>query len=403
MRKPFPIYFVILLLLFSFCFGSRGICIESLGKPVPRAVQLVIFNVQKEIKKKNYTKAKTILLDYIGKKKNGVHPLVYYSLGNVYYLSGDYRKAFHAYSKGYELDPSSFLICLNLARASYELKKYREAGDLFAKAYKIAEKPGDELLYEAGVAYFQGKEYLRARSVLEKLFKKRVNQHGWTNVEKSWLKLFIYTCMELKDWQKAEHYLGFLLDKSKRDAEYWKLLAQVRIRQKDYRGGASAFEISYSLRPPKRGKWKELANIYYYIGVPLKAVRCLEKAFGNRPTPKECDELAKGYAEAHRMERAIYYLDLAARVKPSAARYLEMGKLYYQNGLWKKAMGVLKKCITLEQHNGFANLLLGFCAWETGNISLARKAFTEAERDKRYRSQANVALESIKEISVNLE
>ena len=397
MRRPLPTYFSTLLIFFLFLVSSSEICVGSPEKTVPRTVQLVIFNAQKEIKNKDYAQAKKILLSYIGKKKNGVHPLVYYSLGNVYYLSGDYKKASQAYLKGYERNPLSFLICVNLARTYYELKEYRKAGDLFVKAHTVAEKPDDELLYEAGAAYFQGKEYLQARSALEKLVERQAN------VKKTWLKLFIYTCLELKDWQKAEHYIRFLLNRNRTDPDYWKLLAQVRIQQKDYRGGASAFEISYGLRPPKKGGWKGLADIYFYIDAPLKAVRCLEKAFGNRPSPKECDKLAKGYAEAHRLEKAIHYLNLAIKKKPSATRYLEMGKLYYQNGLWEKAIGVLRKSIVLEPDNGLANLLLGFCAWETGNVSLSRKAFTEAKKDKHYRSQANNALESIKEISLDLE
>ena len=389
MRNRGILFILVVCLLFSLFWCDTGFASE--GQNLPLALRLVLVKAQKAIDKKYYRNAEKIITDYLSGRSDKPHYLAYYILGNAYYLDKKIKQAYHAYSQAYKLNPSYWPACVNLAKVSYDLKKYRETGDLFIRAYEISKKPNPDFLYEAGVAYYQGKHYRQAKAVLQRLMKET------KPIKVSWLKLFVFTCLKLKDWNSAERCLLSLLSRTSTDDTYWKLLAQVRLQKGDYRGAASALEIAYRLKPPPARRWKELADIYLYIGIPLKAVRCLERAYGVNPSPKQLDEIAKAYAMAHRVKDAVTYYLKAIKKEPSGSGYLEIAKLYYRNGMWKKAVAALERSIKLNPRNGLAHLLLGYCAWQLDNKKLAVRELNAASKHKRYRQQAQMALNIIKE------
>ncbi len=389
MRNRGISFILVVCLLFSLFWCDTGFASD--GQNLPLALRLVLVKAQKAIDKKCYRDAEKIITDYLSGRSNKPHYLAYYILGNAYYLDKKIKQAYHAYSQSYKLNPSYRPACVNLAKVSYDLRKYREAGDLFIRAYEISKKPNPDFLYEAGVAYYQGKHYRQAKAVLQRLMKEI------KPIKVPWLKLFVFTCLELKDWNSAERCLLSLLSRTSTNDTYWKLLAQVRLQKGDYKGAASALEIAYRLKPPPARRWKELADIYLYIGVPLKAARCLERAYGVNPFPKQLDEIARAYAMAHRAKDAVNYYLKAIEKEPTASRYLEIAKLYYRNGMWKKAVVALERSIKLNPRNGLAHLLLGYCAWQLDNKKLAVRELNAASKHKRYRQQAQMALNIIKE------
>ncbi len=377
-------------ILFLVLIGTINILLAAENQYLPSGLRSVLVKAQEAIDKKSYKRAEELVTKYLNKSRKP-HHLAYYVLGNACYLDGRPLDAYSAYRYAYKLNPSYRPVCINLAKVCYDLKKFKEAGNLFLHAYDISEKPDPELLYEAGAAYYQGKLYGKAKAVLERLIKE--NQ----NIKEAWLKLFVFTCLELKEWNTAEHYLLCFLKKHKTKSTYWKLLAQVRLQRNDYSGAAVALEVAYRLAPPSSWKWKELADIYLYIGVPLKAARCLEKAYGKNPSPGQLDKIAKTYAEAHRVEKAVLYYTKALSRKPSASRWLEIAKLYYRNGMWKEATRALEESLKLDSRNGLAHLLLGYSSWNLGNETLALKELHAASKYEKYRDQALAALEVIKE------
>ncbi len=161
-------------------------------------------------------------------------------------------------------------------------------------------------------------------------------------------------------------------------------------------GAASALEISYQLHPPDKKDWKKLAEVYFYLGVPLKGIRCLKKTLSKSPKPEELDRLAEAYIEAQRPDEALRYINLAIRKEPTFKRYVRKAKVLYGNSKCKAALGPIKAALALKPDDGFANLLLGFCAWETGQIRVAQEAFSKAKKHNKYRSQAEDALSAIK-------
>ncbi len=358
---------------------------------IPYGLRKVLIRAQEAIDKKSYRNAEKILTSYLEDSSHEPHYLAYYLLGNAYYLENRTGDAYRSYVKAYELNRYYRPVCINLAKVCYDKKKYREAGDLFLQVYEISGKADPEFLYEAAVAYFQGKLYRRTKTVLLQLLSTA------KTIKESWLKLSVYTYLELKDWNTAERYVLSLLKRNVSNASYWKLLAQVRLRKGDYMGTASSLEIAYRIDPPKGKQWKDLANIYFYVGIPLKAARCLTKAYGVNPSPRQLDEIAGAYARAHRLKDAVNYFEEAIKIKPTGTRYLEIAKLYYRNGMWEDAKKMLHKSITLNPRNGLAHLLLGYCSWQTDDTSMAIRELRKASKYRHYREQALTALDIIEE------
>jgi tetratricopeptide (TPR) repeat protein len=357
---------------------------ETDTSSLTRAEQKVLYEAQEAINAKDFQKACRMLAEHLRNYPDKADPLVFYALGNAWYLSGNPDKAYEVYEQGFARWPSSHLLCTNFAAISYELKKYRKAGELFEKAYQISKTSREEMLYQSGTAYYQAKDFEKAKSVLLRLSR--------SGTKKSWVQLLIHVCIEQKDWKEAENSLLKFLNQTPGDTEYWKLLSQVRLRRKDYQGAVSALEIIYGMAPPTRKELEELAGLYLHLNFPLKAVRCLEKAYGPSPTPKQCDEISQIYIQAGRADQSLRYLDMAIKQEDSPARLLEKGKRCYEWGRWDEAIAALQACIQKNPHEAIAHLLLGHCAMEKEAFAFARKAFVSASKGKEYRHQALNAL-----------
>ena len=351
-----------------------------------REEQKALYEAQEATKGKAFQKAARLLTEHLRKYPDKPDPLVFYALGNAWYLSGNLKNAYNAYEQGFRQYPSSSLLCTNFATVSYKLEKYSKAGELFEKAYKLSRSPQKEMLYQAGTAYYQAKAFKKAKSVLRRL------NSGREVMKKSWIQLLIHVCLELKDWREAEKMLLKFLNRNPTDTEYWRLLSQIRFRRNDHRGAASALEILYGISPPTLKELEELANLCLLMNFPLKAIRYLEKAYGPSPTPKQCDRISIICVQARRPDQAIRYLNMAIQQVPSSSRLLEKGKLCYEQGHWNKAITAFRACIQKNPYEELAHLLMGYCAVEKEDFVLARNAFLKASKGKKYRDQALSAL-----------
>lgn len=366
---------------------------EAESAYLPREEQKALYEAQQSVGRNEYQKAGQLLQEYLETHPDRpASPLLFYALGNAWYLNGNPGKAYQAYQKGYELYPSSFKLCANLAATAYEIRNYSQAGTLFEKAYRLSRPAKAELLYQAGTAYYQADAFGKARTVLRRLLR------TGSEADSSWLQLFVHVCLKLGDRKNAEKVLEKFLNRNPKETEYWRLLYQIRIGRNDHRGAAGALEVLCEIGPGTRKDREELANLYFYLNIPLKGARALEKAYGPGPGPGECEKLSRAYAQAQRPDKAIHYLDMAIRQERTSARLLEKGKLHYERGQWDAAITSLRESLRMNPENRFARLLLGYCAMEKGDITLARESFLKASEGKKYRKEALSALEILKDI-----
>lgn len=267
--------------------------------------------------------ARRILSSHLKKRSGTAHPLVYHVLGNAFYLDGRVRDAYDAFRKGLDVAPRSPDLCLNLARAAFDLKRYREAGTLLERAYGLGKPADPDLLYEAGAAFYKAGAFGEARNVLQRLARSRKSP------ETAWIELLLHTLLELKAFSDAETLLTDYLNRHPAHPAYWKLLAQLRLQREDPAGAGAALEVAYAAEPPDADGWRELADLYLSVDLPGAALRCLEKAYGPNPGLEACKTMAAAARSAHLPDRAVDYLDTAIAQSPAAELFQEKGEIFY--------------------------------------------------------------------------
>jgi tetratricopeptide (TPR) repeat protein len=362
---------------------------KSRAQQIPNDVHQTFRQAQQALDRKDYLETIKLIDGYLKGSSTAAHPLAYVILGNAWHGQGNLFEARKALQQGFELNPHSFELCFNLATVAYELNDFERAANLFEKAHQLADKPDGDLLYRAAVSHSKTANHPDAQRVLQRLAGQK------TELQQSWLQLLMQTDIELAAWNDAEQHLTSYLERFNTSSADWKLLSQVHIKQKDLLPAAAAMEIAYALEESDSSDWKELVHLYISLNLPLRAVRSLEKAYGSSPSPAQCEEMAKGYAQAHRFDRAIHYAEAAATEEPSGSRYVELGKLYYQAGRWREAADALEAGLQFEGADGLAYLLLGYTAIELGSTDAARLAFEKAAQHESHKTQAQQAMQAL--------
>ena len=352
--------------------------------------QKVLFNAQELVKEKDYKKAIEALQRFVQENPTP-YAAVYYVLGNAYYMAGDIDNAYKSFKKGLDTDPENKDICLNLAKTSYELKRFGEAGALLEKAFNLSDVSDPKLLYEAAGAYYQAEEFRKAKTALIRL--KKLDHKPDTALS----ELLVHTLTALKEWNEAEKILLEHLRPAPLQAEYWRLLSQLRANRKNYNGAAAALEIACRIEAPTKERLTELAGYYLYLNVPAKALRCLEKAYESDPKIDELEKLYQVSLMARRSDKALAYLEKALAVEPTADRFMEMGKIYYDSAEWAKAADAFRECVKRAPERAEAHLFLAYCALEIDDEPLAETAFRKASSDPEYADEALAALSMIRE------
>ena len=352
----------------------------------------VVVEAQQALQQGKAQEAEAILTEYLEVREERASSVFYLVLGNCHYEQREMVEARRAFTKGLAQSPEHGMLHANLAAASYSLKRYAEAALHFEKAYASSKEPSPEMLYHAGVAYFQGKKHERSQAVLEKL----IRESGEVRTE--WAEVLTYALIRQDKWDRARRTILDLLNRSPAERRYWKLLAQVHLQQKAYREAASALEIAYRIRPPDPSGWRELSDIYAYVGAPLQAAEALKRSFGEAPEANDWSELARLFARGYRYEQAISCLDRALERKGTAALFEEKGRMCYAAGRYEEAIRAMQSAAAKDSRRGEPYLWVGYAACQLLDWDLAHEAFSEAERFNACQKRAEHGMESVRSI-----
>jgi len=334
-------------------------------------------------------KTRTILDDYLKRHPQEPHFLIHYLIGLSYHQEEKPGPAAQAYEAALKLRPDHRPSVLNLAAACYELERFQRAAGLWEKAFALGQDKEENLLFQAGVAYYQAKEHRQTIRVVRRLLEL------YPKSKKDWLSLLVQAFLETKQLEEAEEVLAQLVRRFPQEEQQWLLLAQVRLQGKRYLQAAAALEAAYALKPPKAAEWKNLADIYFYLRAPQKGVAALRKALGEKQGFEENRNLARWLIEAGRLEEALKYYDLALAQKAEVELIMEKGRALFDHGRHAEAASCFKRVVQISPEDGQAQLLLGLSALESGDLDTARRALAKAAESKNHRTQAKAALEGL--------
>lgn len=369
--------------ILGLCLGWQALGLAAKFTP---AEAKVLSEAAKHIESKNYNAAYNLLNEHI-QKNNPTQAEFYYLLGTVQYFRKDLNSAYNALLKSVELDAKNVDAVYNLGNVSYELGRYATAGKYLEQAYNMRSDRTAEMCFFAAGAYYQGQQPGNAARMCQKLI-----SSGAVFQKTEYVELAAVALAESKQGAAAKKLIQEALSRNPANMRYWQILANVSLAQNDYVTLAMALEVSYALQPPKREKWLELANVYLYVNAQARALRCMQKGYGNTGDVKALRRMYQTAKSAGLFDRAMGYLDAAienAEGAEKAKLLAEKGFALFDRGLWSRAIESFRACLAGDTAGAHADTLLfmGYAQMELNQIEAAKQTFrrgSEMEQIKSY-------------------
>lgn len=355
--------------------------VAGLAKLPPEARQ-TLYKAQILMDDKKYMDAAAVIRQYMKSTQETIDGQVYVMLGGALHEAGKKQQALEVFRKGHQYSPDNECLCLNMGVTLYELERYAEAGKYLEKAYSLQKAGKDQLLFQAGSAYYLGEKYGEAARVLLRLM------HQSKKPEKQWIRLTIHALIESGQTAKAESILIRYLNTNPQEGDYWKLLGKLHLDREEYSEAAAALEIAHRLTKPSRQDLERLASLYRYRNAPLMAAQTLQRAYGNSPDKDQALKVAALLASAGRTRQAVNYLSRHCSGGPVE---LEKGRILYQSRDFKKAETVLRKLVA-KQNQPEARFYLALCAWERKDWKTAKAELTRVAGQQQFKSRARAYL-----------
>jgi tetratricopeptide (TPR) repeat protein len=199
--------------------------------------------------------------------------------------------------------------------------------------------------------------------------------------KEAWLQLKLALHYELKEYPRCAEVLVHLVGLSPMKQEYWKQLSSILFEIKKDPEALAALALA-----DRRGfvdeehEYRNLANMYMYLQIPLKAAQVLERGFAAKAVTgneKNLELLANAWLVAREYDKAEVAMAKAAAASDKGELYKRLGQIQMENENWKGALESLQKA---QQKGGLkepgeAAFLAGVCAvqlkqWKTAEAAL---------------------------------
>ena len=348
------------------------------------------YDAHQKLEKEEYQECIQILTPYIFEHERPASSLfVLYAQAQS--GLGQIKAALDIYSRAAGLYPENVIILRNYAVTSRRAGLLSQAARLFERA--SAQGGPQELLYQAGAAWYEAKEYARAGQVMLSLLS------ATKKTKREWVKLLVYSLLQDGKWKQAADHVQRLIRRRPNDSTFWKLLAHIRSQQDDLLGAASALDLAYHLSRPGKKKWRDLASMYAAAGVPLMAVMAMHKGLEDTPDPEHCWRMGRLYAQALRTDRAVEWMNRALSGKDNPSWHLDKANLLYTHERYARCReAAIEAAGSSPQLRGRAWLLAGYAAWQEQDWRGAKEAFSRAQKVEETAAQASACLQTVKRI-----
>lgn len=393
---------------------------------LPTPVRLVLAKIAPMMSAKEYAKAAAVLEPALAKAETR-HAELAFALGNCRMLGNDRGGAIKAYTEAVSLDPDHEHAWLNLAKAEYDSKQYREAGRCFAKGYGAEKNRHAENLYFSGAAYFMAGAYKEAIASFDRLFaahpksikpewreqyihalidggqSKRALPLMRELVARSsgeqkarWQEVLLYQYVRLGMHAEASAFARELIDQQPSVARWWKALAHIELAANNYEDGLSAL-IGYSMVHPMNNQENGLlADLYLQAGIPAKAVPLYNRQLRDRGDGQTAQRLAMAYNQMDQPDKALEILNRYPNLENDPRLLMLRGEICYTLKRYTDAATSYRHAACLKGgHQGQSWLMAGYAAIQANDLEASREALNKAIRFDREKKAATLALAQI--------
>lgn len=266
----------------------------------------------------------------------------------------------------------------NLASLEVALGRFDNAASRFERWLS---EVGDDVTptgrFNAGVAFAQAKRFEKARE------QTKLAIDATEDPTESWLQQLLALEFELGNDLEVEKNLKRLIIRYP-NKTYWQQLASVYAARKDEPRTLATLELMYIQGMLKsREDVVRLAQMLLFRGVPIKAIKVVEKSMAEkhlRRDVKTLELLANSYLYARESAEAKNVLAAAAAMSDTGEHYLQLARQHMRDGAWDEAIAAAQRGLTKGnlKNAGDAHLLLGSIYFNAERWNEALAAFNRA-------------------------
>jgi len=212
--------------------------------------------------------------------------------------------------------------------------------------------------------------------------------------KESWLQLKLALHYELKEYPKCAEVLLRLVALVPTKEDYWKQLQGMLFEiRKDPEALAVLALADRKGYINEDSEFRNLANLYMYLQIPLKAAQVMERGLEAKavpPTEKNLELAANAWLAAREYDKAEKAMQRAAQASDKGELWKRLGQICIEQENWKCSMEAFVKA---EQKGGVKEpgelqLLIGVAAVELKQWKRAEEALRKAMSDEKTTKQA---------------
>ena len=337
------------------------------------------------------------------REQSGKRALNSYELANlynlyafVYYSQERYTDALKAYENVVRQENIPLAMEINtrytIAQLYFIQERWKDGIGALKLWFDLSESPSASAYVLLGQGYYQIKDYDRALvnvKIAVDMYKAKDKVP-----KEQWYGLLRFLYYEKNNIAAVVNVLEEMLVHYPKK-QYWVGLSHMYGEQKLEPRQLATMETAYVQGMLDRDK-EQLNMAYLFLGsdMPYKAAQVMDKGIKNETvesTSKNLEVLGNSWRQAQEIKKSIPVMEQAAAKAEKGELYARLGNIYLDNDNYQKAITAivkgLKKGGVKRKDN--ANLVLGMAYFNVKQYSKARKAFKQAQKDKRSKKFAD--------------
>jgi len=304
------------------------------------------------------------------------HHLLRHLLGDCFFLVGSYEEALVQQRAATALRPDFAAAWLASARTAYELERYDAAAEGFVQGFRLDPAPDPEWLHYGAVASLLDERPGEAVSLLWELVG---GAHGPPRA--SWCRDLAAAAFDAGDTDLAAAAADTMCARCPDDPAAWTTSYQVHALAGGNAAAAAALTVAGYLRPLGRAESMTHGDLYFSLNVPALAGRYYEAALDDSADVDDYERLSSAWLAARDEGRAAEILNRGLARFPSPRLWSLLGDLRVMQDDHERAYAAFRESAALDPDSGRVQLMLGWCALETGRGAAAIAALERAAAD----------------------
>jgi tetratricopeptide (TPR) repeat protein len=379
--------------------SAAGAVAEAAGaaageKPVatledlPRDARLALYEAQQKLEKSEIDEAIEELSKYVRdheKKEDSF--LVRYQLAGMLMQANRPHDALGQYERVTALEPRYAPGWIGVGETAYGLGNYKLAADALAQGFERMEEKRPDVLYYASVARVQAGEPTEALPAIEELTS---GKYGEPKFE--WYRGLVSACLQTGDTERGRRAVSSMLDRFGSDADAWHLAFQYAASIGDYRQAAVALTVTGYLRPLTHHEEMQLGDLYAAIDAPAAAAGYYAEACKDSAGPREIERIASAYLASQQTDEALVVLEQGVKKEPTFRLWSLLGDLHVMEKRYDQAYEAFAESARLSPDEPRPQLMMGYCAIETGRLDDALSHLSKAASDEEYAERAQLLI-----------